>query len=163
MAKVVFKKNWFAPGGIQFRKGPQPKDVPDHLLKALPSTAVIVDDTYKAPEGPKQPVDLKDFDLARKAAEQEIAVRKGVADQPKPETDEERKRREFAEALERENKAKEGQGAPEPVEPVEPVEPAEGEQSEEGEVSRDTSPEPEATEQAADEAPKEEPRKRARK
>lgn len=66
MAKVLFKVSWFAPGGRRFRKSVNNadlKDVPEHLLKFLPKTAVIVDGPV--PAAAEDEETLRDHDTER--------------------------------------------------------------------------------------------------
>lgn len=73
MALVKLKYDWFAPGGIHYRRGETGVvEVPDNLLAALPETAKVLN------ERPAQEVvaddSLKDFDPVRAAADAEGVV-----------------------------------------------------------------------------------------
>lgn len=48
---VEFKKSWFAPGAVRYRKrhGSGPVFVPDELREFLPPTAVVVEETSPPP------------------------------------------------------------------------------------------------------------------
>ena len=70
MALVKLKYDWFAPNAQHFGKGVV--DVPEHLLKALPSSAKLVE---KRPEPVVEKVaSLKDHDGERAAADAEAAA-----------------------------------------------------------------------------------------
>ena len=66
--RVILKNNWFAPNAQRFKKSKpadHPVEIPDHLCKGLPESAVVVDDDYEP-----APLPLAPETLSEAAAEQ---------------------------------------------------------------------------------------------
>lgn len=123
---VKFKTTWFAPGGEyvkegrifsgqRYKKGVT-YDLPDELVSCLPSDALIevLDKGYVRPEPAVQKeMTLSDYDTSRKAAGDEIRLRKELSEE-----DKEKKRQQLAKAretrlakLEEQKKTKEKEAA----------------------------------------------------
>ena len=96
--KVVFKKNWFGPGGQRFRayNPERAVDVPEEHHDCLPKTAKVVsgDVPVKVVHGPDTLsgfTALRDLDIDRASAEAETAAHekadKNIAEAQAPRAD----------------------------------------------------------------------------